>query len=88
MLHYAGHAAGNEVPVTGAFGGVGFTTLQLAKRSGARVMALTSAANDGSVSDIGADRVVMGGEDLAGVSATIELTPLSTMSPETGSRQC
>ena len=67
MLHRAGCAAGDEVLVTGASGGVGSAALQLAKRRGARVTALTSAAKADAVSDLGPDRVVTRGEDLAGV---------------------
>ena len=67
MLHRAGCSAGDEVLVTGASGGVGSAALQLAKRRGARVTALTSAAKADAVSDLGADRVVTRGEDLAGV---------------------
>ena len=70
MLHRAGCAAGDEVLVTGASGGVGSAALQLAKRRGARVTALTSAAKGDAISDLGADRVVTRGEDLAGVLGT------------------
>ena len=42
MLHRAGCAAGDEVFVTGASGGVGSATLQLARRRGALVTAPTS----------------------------------------------
>ena len=70
MLHRAGCAAGDDVLVTGASGGVGSAALQLAKRRGARVTALTSAAKADAVSNLGPDRVVTRGEDLAGVLGT------------------
>lgn len=70
MLHRAGCSAGDEVLVTGASGGVGSAALQLAKRRGARVTALTSAAKADAVSDLGADCVLRRGEDLAGVLGT------------------
>lgn len=43
MLHRAGVEAGQLVLVAGASGGVGSATVQLAKRRGARVAAITSA---------------------------------------------
>ena len=70
MLHRAGCSAGDEVLVTGASGGVGSAALQLAKRRGARVTALTSAAKADAVNALGADRVVTRGGDLAGVLGT------------------
>ena len=70
MLHRAGCSAGDEVLVTGASGGVGSAALQLAKRRGARVTALTSAAKADAVSALGADRVVTRGGNLAGVLGT------------------
>ena len=67
MLHRAGCSAGDEVLVTGASGGVGSAALQLAKRRGARVTALTSAGKAAAVGDIGVDRVVTRGEELLDV---------------------
>ena len=65
-----GCLAGDEVLVTGAYGGVRSAMLQLAKRRDAGVTALTSAAKADAVSDLGADRFVTRGEDLAGVLGT------------------
>ena len=64
MLHRAGCAAGDEVFVTGASGGVGSATLQLARRRGALVTALTSPSKADRVKNLGADRVVTRDENL------------------------
>ena len=58
MLHRAGVREGQWVLVTGASGGVGGGLIQLARRRGARVVALTSAAKIGEVSAIGAEVVL------------------------------
>ena len=67
MLHRAGCVEGDDVFVTGASGGVGSAALQLAKRRGARVTALTSARKADAVRGLGADRVVTRDEDLMAV---------------------
>ena len=67
MLHRACCMASEEVLITGASGGVGSAALQLAKRRGARVTALTSAGKAAAVRDIGVDRVVTRGEELLDV---------------------
>lgn len=64
MLHRAGCGASDHVFVTGASGGVGSAVIQLAKRRGAMVTALTSRSKIDAVRGIGADRVVMRDEDL------------------------
>ena len=64
MLHRAGCAAGDEVFVTGASGGVGSAKLQLARRRGALVTALTSPSKADRVKNLGADRVVTRDENL------------------------
>ncbi len=58
MLDRAGVAAGQWVLVSGASGGVGGALIQLARRRGARVAAITSAAKRSAVSDLGADVVL------------------------------
>jgi len=58
MLSRPGVAAGQWVLVTGASGGVGGALVQLAKRRGARVIALTTAAKVDSVEALGADVVL------------------------------
>ncbi len=55
MLHRAGVAAGERVWVTGASGGVGSAVVQLAKRRGAHVTALTSRDKRDAVLALGAD---------------------------------
>ncbi len=58
MLHRAAVGAGHWVLVTGASGGVGGALIQLAKRRGAHVAAVTSAAKADAVAALGADRVL------------------------------
>jgi len=58
MLHRAGVIEGQWVLVTGASGGVGNALVQLAKRRGANVVALTSAAKIDDVGRLGADLVL------------------------------
>ena len=61
MLHRAGVHAGDHVLVTGASGGVGSATVQLAHRRGARVTAVTTPAKADAVRDLGADEVLLRG---------------------------
>lgn len=66
MLTRAAVGPGQWVLVTGASGGVGGALIQLAKRRGARVVALTSVEKMEAVSAIGADVVLdREGDDLA-----------------------
>jgi NADPH:quinone reductase-like Zn-dependent oxidoreductase len=58
MLHRAGVTAGDRVLVTGASGGVGSAVVQLAKRRGAWVAAVTTADKGKALRDLGADHVV------------------------------
>ncbi|NND74635.1 MAG: zinc-binding dehydrogenase [Ilumatobacter sp.] len=64
MLDRASVAAGDRVLVTGASGGVGVAAVQLAKRRGAHVTAVSGAAKADAVRAIGADAVVARGADL------------------------
>ena len=58
MLHRAGVRAGQWVLVTGASGGVGGALVQLARRRGARVVAVTSAPKVDAVARLGAEIVL------------------------------
>ncbi len=53
-----------RVVITGASGGVGSAAIQLAKRRGAHVIAVASAAKHGPLLDLGADHVVDRNADL------------------------
>ena len=64
MLHRTGCKAGDHVLVTGASGGVGSATVQLAKRRGAQVTAVCSASKADQVRALGADQVLDRGDDL------------------------
>jgi NADPH:quinone reductase-like Zn-dependent oxidoreductase len=63
MLHRSGCGA-ERVLITGASGGVGSAAVQLAKRRGSQVIALSGAAKAGDVKALGADRVLDRGADL------------------------
>ncbi len=64
MLTRTGLASGETVLVTGASGGVGSAAVQLAKRRGARVLAVASPAKANEVTALGAGKVVSRGEYL------------------------
>lgn len=64
MLHRARVSTGETVLVAGASGGVGSATVQLAKRRGARVIAITSPSKVDDLKALGADQVVSRGADL------------------------
>ncbi|WP_370231562.1 alcohol dehydrogenase family protein [Cognatishimia sp.] len=64
MLHRAQVSAGDTVLVAGASGGVGSATVQLAKRRGARVIAITSPSKMDDLTALGADQVVARNTDL------------------------
>lgn len=67
MLHRARVSAGDHVLVAGASGGVGSATVQLAKRRGARVTAISSAGKYDQVRSIGADEVIDRSADFVSV---------------------
>jgi len=58
MLSKAGVERGMHVAVTGASGGVGSASVQLAKRRGAEVTAITSPGKMNELQALGADRVI------------------------------
>jgi NADPH:quinone reductase-like Zn-dependent oxidoreductase len=58
MLTRAGLAKGETVLITGASGGVGSAALQLAKRRGARVIAVVGADKADAIRSIGADQTI------------------------------
>ncbi|MEM7433233.1 MAG: alcohol dehydrogenase family protein [Pseudomonadota bacterium] len=64
MVHRCDIGEGDRVLVAGASGGVGSAALQLAKRRGAIVFGIAGAAKADTVADLGADRVLVRGEDL------------------------
>ncbi|MHC2456616.1 NADPH:quinone reductase-like Zn-dependent oxidoreductase [Rhizobium leguminosarum] len=64
LVHRAGVKAGETVLVTGASGGVGSATVQLANRRGAQVIAVAGAAKADQVLALGASRVIRRGESL------------------------
>jgi len=64
MLTRADLAAGETILITGASGGVGSAAVQLAKRRGASVLAMTSASKAEQVKTLGADKIVPRNADL------------------------
>ena len=64
MLVRANVRAGEIVVVTGASGGVGSATVQLAKRRGARVAAIASASKCHDIKALGAEWVIPRGDSL------------------------
>lgn len=58
MIHRTGVKAGDHVLVTGASGGVGSATVQLAKRRGAVVTAVAGRDKFDAISALGADRLI------------------------------
>ncbi len=58
MIHRAGVHKGMRVLVAGASGGVGSAAVQLAKRCGAHVIGITTAAKMNDVRAVGADEVI------------------------------
>lgn len=66
MLTRANVTANDTVVVSGASGGVGSASVQLAKARGARVIAIASEEKCQQLCDIGADQVIPRGTDLCG----------------------
>ena len=64
MIHRAEVSENDHVLVTGASGGVGSATVQLAKRRGAKVSAIAGENKMDQVKAIGADNVIARGEDI------------------------
>lgn len=64
MIHRASVTADDHVLITGASGGVGSASVQLAHRRGAQVTAVTSASKADAVRALGADHIVLRGEPL------------------------
>lgn len=64
LLHRMRLAAGETVLVTGASGGVGSAAVQLAKRRGAKVIAVAAKEKGSSVRALGAERVIPRGKNL------------------------
>ncbi len=67
MVHRARVQQGDRVLIPGASGGVGSALVQLVKRRGAEVVAITSASKKESLAKIGADRVLTREDDLLGI---------------------
>ena len=63
MLHRTRLVAGERVLVTGASGGVGSAAIQLARRRGARVIALTSRDKADAVKELGCETVLERGQN-------------------------
>lgn len=64
MLHRSGVKAGETVLVAGASGGVGSAVVQLAKRRGAKVIAIAAQSKLEQMAVIGADRAIARDSDL------------------------
>lgn len=73
MLHAADVKAGEHVLIPGASGGVASATIQLAKCRGAKVTAITSAEKKDKVAGLGADIVMIRGqEDWASLADSVD----------------
>ena len=66
MLHRVRVQAGERVLITGASGGVGSASIQLAKRRGAEVIAVAGQSKVDEVRGLGADYVIPRGDNLVG----------------------
>ncbi|MGD8991678.1 MAG: zinc-binding dehydrogenase, partial [Desulfobacterales bacterium] len=63
MLHRVGLGEGEKIFIPGASGGVGSALVQLAKRRGAWVLAMTGRTKMDAIRDLGADEVVARGQE-------------------------
>lgn len=86
MLHRASLAAGERVLITGASGGVGSAAIQLARRRGARVIAVTSREKHDAVMALGCEAVLERGQDLIGAlgESSIDLVADNVAGPQFG----
>jgi NADPH:quinone reductase-like Zn-dependent oxidoreductase len=64
MLHRTKVVPGETVLITGASGGVGSAAVQLARRRGARIIAVTSESKRDAIRALGADQIVLRETDL------------------------
>ena len=87
LLTRAQISATDTLLVSGASGGVGSAAVQLARRRGARVLAIASAGKEPALKSLGADEVAGRGEDLVerfgveSVDAVIDVVGGATFGP-------
>ena len=86
MLHRASLGSGERVLITGASGGVGSAAIQLARRRGARIVAVTSKDKADVVKDLGCDVVLERGQDIVAVlgESSIDLVVDNVAGPQFG----
>lgn len=86
MLCRARLAAGERVLVTGASGGVGSAAIQLARRRGARVFAVTSQDKAAAVTALGCERVLERGQNAVALlgESSIDLVVDNVAGPQFG----
>lgn len=86
MLQRARLAAGERVLVTGASGGVGSAAIQLARRRGARVIAVTSQDKAAAVTALGCEKVLERGQNAVAVlgESSIDLVVDNVAGPQFG----
>ena len=85
MLHRIGLESGRSIAVRGASGGVGSALVQLAKRRGARVIAVAGASKLDQVRALGADAVLAReGDDVAAAAVEANGGPLSAVADVVG----
>lgn len=87
MLHRAGLVMGESLLVTGASGGVGSAAIQLARRRGARVIAITSRDKADAVKELGCETVLERGQDVVTLlgESSIDLVVDNVAGPQFGS---